>query len=51
MKIKRTYELSPDLHRWLEAKARTEGRAVIRQVEKIIEEARARDQADQKALV
>lgn len=42
-RVKRTYDVPFDLYEWLEKKAAREGRAVVRQVEKIIKEARDRD--------
>lgn len=47
-RVKRTYDVPFDLHKWLEDKAAREGRSVVRQVEKIFEQARAEDEAMQK---
>ena len=40
-RIKRTYDVSADLYAWLEKIAKDERRPVIRQVEVILERARA----------
>lgn len=49
--ITRTYNVSVDLHRWIEQKAAKEGRSVIRQVERILEDARQRELTDAEGQV
>lgn len=44
MRVKGTYDIDTGLAAWLKVKAAAEGRAVIRQIEKILEDARKRDQ-------
>lgn len=44
-RVVRTYDVSQVTHRWLEAQAEKDGRAVVRQVEHIIEQARLADLA------
>lgn len=43
-RVKRTYDLSPHLYAWLQEKAEKENRPVIRQLEVIVERARASEQ-------
>lgn len=43
-KILRNYEIRKSTQAWLETIAKREGRSVIRQVEKLLEDARAKDE-------
>jgi len=45
-RVTRNYDVTFDLYSWLERKAASEGRAVIRQVERILEDAKARDESE-----
>jgi hypothetical protein len=44
-RLLRNYDLRASTHNWLKNKAKAEGRTTIRQLETIIEEARAADEA------